>query len=145
MVKTKIVLVEDDEILGKVIKEELKEAGFDVTHAINGEDGLKTIKAKIPDLVLLDIIMPKKDGFAVLADLKSFPGTQGIPVIMLTMLGSDEDIKKGLKLGAADYIVKSQHAVEEIIEKVKDFFGSEAHPKRSYEKKSSKSEEKTAE
>ena len=121
MKKTKITLIEDDEILSKVIFEELKEADFDVSQAFDGEDGLKLVKSKKPDLVLLDLLIPKKDGFTVLKELKKSPVTRDIPVIILTMLGSDEDIKKGLKLGASDYIVKSQHAVAEIIKKVQDF------------------------
>ncbi|TSC73930.1 MAG: hypothetical protein G01um101433_1127 [Parcubacteria group bacterium Gr01-1014_33] len=81
-----------------------------------------------PNLVLLDIILPKKNGFDVLEELKKSPVTNAIPVIMLTMLGRDEDIKKGFELGANDYIVKSQHAVAEIVEKIIKFFGNEAHP-----------------
>lgn len=128
MAKTKIVLVEDDEILAKVLYEELKEADFDVWHASDGEEGLKLVMDKKPDLVLLDILLPKKQGFDVLEELKKSPVTSDIPVIVLTMLGRDEDIKKGLQLGANDYIVKSQHPVGEIIDKVKDFFGKELHP-----------------
>jgi len=129
MAKLKIVLVEDDEILSKVIYEELKDADFDVMQAFDGEEGLKLIRSKKPDLVLLDIILPKKDGFEVLEELKKSPDTQDIPVIVLTMIGKDEDIKKGLDLGANDYIVKSQHAIAEIIEKIKGFFEKEQHPK----------------
>lgn len=128
MAKIKIALVEDDEILSKVVYEELKEAGFDVSKASDGKTGVKLVKAKKPDLVLLDIIMPKLDGFGVLKEIKSDPNTASIPVIVLTMLGSDEDIKKGLQLGANDYIVKSQHAVAEVVEKVQEFFGMESHP-----------------
>jgi len=128
MAKSKIVLVEDDEILSKVINEELKDAGFSVAWAFDGEEGLKLIKSKKPDLVLLDIILPKKNGFEVLEELKKSPETQDIPVIILTMIGKDEDIKKGLHLGANDYIVKSQHAIAEIIEKIKGFFEKEQHP-----------------
>ena len=128
MAKTKIVLIEDDEILSKVVSEELKEAGFDVARAFDGEAGLNLVKSKKPDLVLLDLILPKKHGFEVLQELKKSPPTKEIPVIILTMLGSDEDIKKGLELGANDYIVKSQHAVAEIIEKIKNFFIREQHP-----------------
>lgn len=129
MAKSKIVLVEDDEILSKVIYEELKDAGFDVMQAFDGEEGLKLIRSKKPNLVLLDIILPKKNGFEVLEELKKSPDTQDIPVIVLTMIGKDEDIKKGLRLGANDYIVKSQHAIAEIIEKIKAFFEKEQHPK----------------
>jgi CheY-like chemotaxis protein len=128
MASIKIVLCEDDEVLSKVILEELKEAGFDVSYANNGVDGLKTIQSVKPSLVLLDVLMPQMDGFAVLEALKKSPDTMNIPVIMLTMLGSDDDIKKGLKLGANDYIVKSQHAVGEICDKVKEFFAGESHP-----------------
>jgi len=106
----------------------LKDAGFSVARAFDGEEGLKLIKSKKPDLVLLDIILPKKNGFEVLEELKKSPETQDIPVIVLTMIGKDEDIKKGLRLGANDYIVKSQHAIAEIIEKIKSFFEKEQHP-----------------
>ena len=128
MQRQRIVLVEDDEVLAKVIHGELQEAGFDVEQAYDGEKGLTLVQSRLPDLVLLDLVLPKKHGFEVLEELKKSPGTSHIPVIVLTMLETDEDIKKGLKLGANDYIVKSQHAVGEIIEKVKNFFGQEQHP-----------------
>ncbi len=129
MAKTKIILIEDDEILSKVIYEELKDANFDVMQSFDGEDGLKKVRSKRPDLVLLDIILPRKNGFEVLEELKKSPDTKDIPVIVLTMIGKDEDIKRGLQLGANDYIVKSQHAVAEIVEKIKGFFEKEQHPK----------------
>ncbi len=128
MEKTKILLIEDDEILSKVLYEELTEAGFEVGRAFDGEEGLKMATSGKPDLVLLDIILPKKQGFDVLEELKQSPITNKIPVIMVTMLGKDEDIKRGLELGANDYIVKSQHAVGEIVDKIKTFFSKEAHP-----------------
>lgn len=128
MNKTKIVLVEDDEILAKVLREELLEAGFAVVSAYDGEAGLAAVKKEAPGLVLLDLVLPKKHGFEVLAELKKSPETRDIPVIILTALGADDDIKKGFKLCANDYIVKSQHAVAEIVEKVKDFFAKESHP-----------------
>lgn len=128
MAKTKIALIEDDEILSKVIYEELRDVDFDVLRAFDGEEGLKLVRSKKPDLVLLDIILPKKGGFEVLEELKKSPDTRDIPVIILTMIGKDEDIKKGLRLGANDYIVKSQHAIAEVVEKIKDFFGKEQYP-----------------
>lgn len=124
----KIVLIEDDEILAKVITEELSEAGFRVMAAHDGEAGLKLVKSEKPDLVLLDIVLPKKPGFEILEEIKRSPDTRHIPVIVITMLSQDEDIKKGLALGASDYIVKSQHAVAEIAEKIKNFFAKEQHP-----------------
>lgn len=128
MDKTKIVLIEDDEILAKVLREELLEAGFEVVNAYDGEEGLDFVRKEMPDLVLLDLVLPKKHGFEVLAELKKSPDTRNVPVIILTMLGADDDIKKGFGLGANDYIVKAQHAVAEITEKVKDFFEKESHP-----------------
>ncbi len=122
MKNTKIVLIEDDEILSKVIDEELGEAGFDVKRAFTGDKGLSMVVSEMPNLVLLDLMLPGIHGFEVLERLKANPKTKSVPVIILTMLGSDEDIKRGLRLGASDYIVKSQHAVGEIIDKVKDFF-----------------------
>lgn len=133
--QTKVVLAEDDEILAKVIKEELSEAGFSVTHVANGVDVVKTVQDTRPDLILQDILMPGKTGFEILEELKQSPVTKDIPVVMLTMLGSDEDIKKGLQLGANDYIVKSQHAVAEICEKVQEFFKKESHPEATQAKK----------
>lgn len=128
MPKQKIVLVEDDETLAEVLLSELTEAGFDVTPAFDGNEGLKQAREKKPNLVLLDIILPEKSGFEVLEELKKSPDTAKIPVIILSLLGEDEDIKKGLKLGADDYIVKSSHAIAEIVEKVKNFFAKESHP-----------------
>lgn len=117
-----IVLIEDDEVLGKVMMTELTDAGFKVTQAYDGEEGLEVVRKIHPDLVLLDLILPKKPGFEVLEALKASPDTKDIPVIILTLLGEDEDIKKGLKLGAEDYLVKSNHVLSEIIEKIKEFF-----------------------
>ena len=125
----KIVLIEDDEILAKVISEELGEAGFKIIAAHDGEAGLKLARSEKPDLVLLDLVLPKKPGFELLEEIKRSPETRQIPVIIITMLSQDEDIKKGLALGASDYIVKSQHAVAEIAEKIKNFFGKEQHPR----------------
>ena len=121
--KQKILIIEDDEILSKVIKEELEENDFEVIQAFDGEEGLNAAqsKDKNPDLILLDIMMPKMDGFEVLQSIKANEDIKNIPVFILTVLGSDEDIKKGIQLGAKDYIVKSQHAVSEIVEKIDKF------------------------
>ena len=128
MKKIRVVVAEDDQILSKVILAELKESGFDVWQARTGEEAVKLAKSKTPDLILMDVLMPKMDGFAALEAIKGSPETERIPVIMLTMLGSDDDIKRGLKLGAEDYIVKSQHAVAEICDKVEEYFSVESHP-----------------
>lgn len=128
MAKHKIVLIEDDESLSKYLREELEEGGFEVVQAFDGEEGLEKVRSDKPDLILLDVVMPKKTGFEVLEELKKSPLTREIPVILITMSGGDEEVKRGLRLGANDYIVKSQHAVGEIVEKIKNFFTKEAHP-----------------
>ena len=122
------MLIEDDDILGKVLKEELSEAGFGAVVGQGRRGGASHVRKDKPNLVLLDVLMPKMNGFEVLEELKESPATKDIPVVMLTMLGSDDDLKKGIALGANDYIVKSQHAVGEIVDKVKEFFKSEQHP-----------------
>jgi len=123
MSKIKIVLIEDEEILSKVLCIELQEADFDVTLAEDGEAGLAAVKKVIPSLVLLDLVLPKKHGFEVLTELKKSPKTRKIPVIILSALGSVEDMKKGLGLGAKAYLVKSQHGVGEIVNKIKEYLG----------------------
>ncbi|MBI5004676.1 MAG: response regulator [Candidatus Lloydbacteria bacterium] len=129
MGKQKIIIIEDDEILSKVLCTELGDAGFTVLPAFDGEAGLKMVRSEKPDLVLLDLILPKKHGLEVLEEIKKNLDTRDIPVIILTLLGEDETIKKGLRLGAEDYLVKSSHALAEIVEKVKNFFAEGKHLK----------------
>ena len=119
MKKKTIALIEDEAALAKIITEELTDAGFSVVLASDGIEGVNLVKTRKPDLVLLDLLLPKKHGFDVLKELKNMPDTATIPVIILTLLGSDEDVSKGLELGADDYLVKSQYGINEIIEKVK--------------------------
>lgn len=121
MLKQRILIIEDDEILSKVIKKELDETDFETHQAFDGKAGLEMAGEIRPSLILLDIMMPKMNGFEVLELLKNNPEVQDIPVFILTALDSDDDIKKGIELGAKDYIVKSQHAVTEIVGKVVQF------------------------
>ena len=115
MKKKTIALIEDEAALAKIITEELTDAGFSVVLASDGIEGVNLVKTRKPDLVLLDLLLPKKHGFDVLKELKNMPDTATIPVIILTLLGSDEDVSKGLELGADDYLVKSQYGINEII------------------------------
>ncbi|MBI5742652.1 MAG: response regulator [Candidatus Niyogibacteria bacterium] len=117
--KIKLVLVEDEPALSRVLTDKLTSEGFEVVQIFSGDEAFDAIKNGKPNLVLLDLLLPKKHGFDILADLKADAETQPIPVIILTALGSDDDIKKGIQLGSVDYIVKSQHAIAEIIEKIK--------------------------
>ncbi len=115
----KILIVEDEEILRKVLQEKFEEENFEVKVAVDGAAVAAVVKSWQPDLILLDIILPKKDGLSVLQELKADADLRSIPVIMTSNLGEDEKIKQALKLGAVDYLVKTQHPVKEIIEKVK--------------------------
>lgn len=116
-----ILLVEDDEILAKMYADKFKREGYNVSVAYNGADGLKMAEEGSPKVILLDIIMPKMDGFVVLKKLRKNEKTKGIPVILLTNLGQEDDIKKGKKLGANDYFIKANHTPTEVVEKVKQY------------------------
>jgi len=116
----KILIVEDDRFLRELIARKLKNEGYEVMEAVDGEEGLKKIKEEKPDLVLLDLILPGIDGFEVLTRVKEDPVTAQIPVIILSNLGQREEIERGLKLGAIDYLIKAHFTPGEIIEKIKN-------------------------
>ena len=120
MEKKKILIVEDEATLQKALAEFLAEDGFEVLCASDGEQAVLLAKSKNPDLVLLDIILPKKDGYEVLTELKSEAGTKSIPVILLTNLESPEDIDRAFEKGASTYLVKSNYKLEDIAKKVKE-------------------------
>ncbi|MDD3399475.1 MAG: response regulator [Candidatus Paceibacterota bacterium] len=124
MITKRILLIEDEEVLSRAISAELEREGFKIIRAFNGEEGVKKAMSSKPNLILLDLILPKKNGFEVLGELKQSTLTKNIPVIILSALDQDEEIKKGLKMGADDYFVKSQHALAEIVEKINSFFKS---------------------
>ena len=115
----KILIVEDDKFLRELMSQKLVKEEYDVSQAIDGEEGIKKIKEEKPDLVLLDLILPGIDGFEVLSQMKEDPILALIPVIILSNLGQKEDIERGLKLGAVDYLIKAHFTPGEIIEKVK--------------------------
>lgn len=117
--KKTILLVEDDEFLVELYATKLTLEGFAVMTAGDGKKGLKLAREKHPDLVLLDIILPKLDGFAVLEALKHDPATQSTPVILLTNLSQRDEVKRGLELGAADYLIKAHFMPTEVIKKIK--------------------------
>lgn len=117
--KLNILLVEDDQFLANIYKTKFELEGFKVTVAENGELGLKEVKKKKPDLVLLDVLLPKMDGFTVLEQIKSDEDTQDIPVILLTNLGQKDDVERGKELGAEDYLIKAHFKPSETVEKVR--------------------------
>lgn len=118
-----ILLVDDDLTLREMYEERMKAEGFNIIQATNGEEALKKAKEANPDVILLDIMMPKVNGFDVLKELKSNPELKDIPVIVLTALIQDVDRVQGKKLGATDYIVKSETMPGEVITKIKNAIG----------------------
>jgi DNA-binding response OmpR family regulator len=117
----RVLIVEDEDFLIRALEDNLVAEGCTVDIAKNGEEALKKIRKKMPSLILLDILMPKSDGFYVLQGIKKNPEWKLIPVIVLSNLGEDAVIKRALEMGADDYLVKSQHPIQEVIEKVKDY------------------------
>lgn len=117
--KVSILIVEDDTFLSNIYKTKFEMEGFDVTTADDGEAGLAMAKAKKPEIILLDILLPKMDGFTVLKELKADKEVQNIPVILLTNLGQKDDVNKGLELGAVDYLIKAHFKPSETVDKVR--------------------------
>ena len=122
----RILLAEDDRFLRKAAETMLRRGGFTVTTAADGEEALRLAQEAPPDLLLLDLIMPKMQGFDVLAALKASPATAGIPVIVLSNLGQDSDVQLARARGAHDYIIKSNIALEMLVERVRTFFAERA-------------------
>lgn len=120
--KIRVLLVEDEKMLSSMYATKFTKEGFDLIQAFDGEEGLAKAQSLKPDLILLDIIMPKLDGFVVLKMLKQDAALKKIPIILLSNLGQDEDIRKGKELGANDYFIKANHTPAEIVDKVKSFF-----------------------
>lgn len=125
--KYKVAVIEDDQALSKALKEGLENAGLEVVRAFDGVAGLELVLEEKPDLVLLDILMPKKDGFYTLEELRKNPAWKLIPIIVLSSLGDELEIKRALELGADNYFVKFQHPMKEVIEKAEEYlFGGKS-------------------
>jgi two-component system, OmpR family, alkaline phosphatase synthesis response regulator PhoP len=124
--KGRVLLVEDDRFLRKAAAARLREEGFDVLTAADGEEALRIARAETPDLVLLDLIMPKMQGFEVLTTLKADEATSGIPVVVLSNLGQERDIQEALAAGAVAYLVKANLSLESLVQKVGQLLGGAA-------------------
>lgn len=120
MEKNKILVVEDDLILQRALVDFLIGDGFEVVSASNGEEGVLQAKKEDPDLIILDIILPKKDGYEVIRDLKDDQATKHIPIVLLTNLGSITDVQRALDLGATTYLIKADYKLAEVAKKIKD-------------------------
>lgn len=124
--KRKILLVEDDTALASVYRSRLELEGFDVCEANNGEDALSLAVSEHPDLILLDVMMPKISGFDVLDILRNTPETTNIRVIMLTALSQPKDKERAEQFGVDDYLVKSQVVIGDVVERVRYHLGMAA-------------------
>lgn len=115
----KVLLVEDDEMLHGMYTQKFKNQGYEVISAYDGAEGVKQSSEAKPDIILLDVIMPKMDGFVALKKIRK--NNPDVPVILLTNLGQEEDVRKGKELGANDYFIKANHTPQEVVDKVKQF------------------------
>ena len=117
---TKVLVFESDAAFAGELRSELSNLGCTTDVVEDGNLGLQKASAEKPDLILLDLIMPGKDGFETLHDLKKDPNLASVPVIAFSNLGQDEDIERTKKLGVADYLIKTNLSVHEMVEKVKE-------------------------
>ena len=120
MAKT-ILVVEDDKYMREVLVAKLGKEGFDVLEAVDGSTGLDITAQKKPDLVVLDIILPVMNGFDYLEAKAKVPAIAAIPVIILSNLGQREDVERGMKLGAKDYLVKAHFTPNDLLAKVRAY------------------------
>lgn len=111
----KILIIEDELSILKAMSEVLGSSGYEVLTAMDGEQGIAIARASMPNLVLLDLILPGKNGFEVLKELKSHPETSKIPIVISSNLGDEEEVQQGLKLGAADFLIKADYDLNEVV------------------------------
>lgn len=119
MAKT-ILVIEDDQFLRELMVRKIVSEEFRVLEAGTGEEGIEIIKKEKPDLVLLDIILPGMDGIDVLKKVKEDPALKSIPIVILSNLAGPEEIERGIKMGAVDYLIKAHLTPREIVEKAKE-------------------------
>lgn len=124
--RKKILLVEDDRMFAYIHQRSLEREGYEVLHASDGELGLLEAGRWSPDALVLDIGLPKLDGFALLEQLKAEPGTAPLPVIMYSRLCSKEDVQKCLMLGAYAYLMKHHHGPEDLLRCLRSLFPADA-------------------
>lgn len=118
--KLKVLLVEDDPFLYKVLSQRLVDEGVDVIVATDGNEAVILASKLKPSLVLLDLILPKKSGFEVLSEIRKNPPTSKTPVVVLSNLGQQEDVKQIEKLGVREYLIKADYSLSEMVKKIKE-------------------------
>jgi len=128
----KVLLVEDDPFLSSLLKNRLQKEGIEINLAKDGEEALNSLKSAKPDLILLDLILPKKSGFEVMEEIRNDPQMQSqeVPIIIISNLGQPEDISRGQDLGAIEYFIKAKTSIDELVQKIKDFLISSKNSSR---------------
>ncbi len=115
----KILFIEDESGLQRALSEFLTQEGYTILSALDGDEGLRIAKREMPDLILLDLILPRRDGFEVLTELKK-DETKSIPIIILSNLEENADVQRALELGATMYLIKTNYKLQEITQKIKE-------------------------
>lgn len=121
---SRVLIVEDDALLVKAYEAKMTRSGLVVRIVNDGDEALEALQSFQPDLVLLDLIMPHKDGYAFLQEIKTMPAFQNLPIIVASNLGQKTDIDKVKALGVIDYIVKSEMSLDQLIERIKTVLAS---------------------
>lgn len=119
--KRKILIVEDDEHVSRVYEMKFSKEGYDTIFVTNGEDGVEKIATEKPDLIILDLMVPRKDGFVVLEEIKKDPDLAKIPVLVLSNLGQQSDKDRAFALGANEYLVKVNYSMKEVVDRAKSY------------------------
>jgi DNA-binding response OmpR family regulator len=122
----KILIIEDDPFLNEMYATKFSQSGFQIEIAIDGQEGLRKIKTIKPDLILLDIVLPKIDGFEVLKTVKEDAKLNKIPIVLLTNLGQKKEVEKGLALGADEYVIKAHFTPTAVVAKVKEILDKQS-------------------
>lgn len=119
--KKRILIVEDDEHISKVYKMKFSSEGYDIILAVDGEEGIEKITSEKPDLIILDLALPKIDGFTVLKEIKKNPELAKIPVLVLSNLGQQSDKDRIIALGGNEFMIKVDYSIEEVVNKAKSY------------------------
>ncbi len=119
----KILIIEDEEVLLKLLEQKLTKEGYQVEIARNGQEGMGKIRQSKPDLILLDIVMPKMGGFEVMEEINQDQNLKGIPIVIISNSGQPVELSRAKELGVKDWLVKTDFEPEEVIEKVKKQIG----------------------
>ena len=122
----KILFIEDEMRLQEALGAKLKAEGYEILAAMDGKSGLEIAEKEKPDLILLDLILPKMDGFHVLEAIKAKPSISAIPIIVLSNLENEKDIERCLSLGVRSYLAKANYSLEEIAQKISEVFKGSA-------------------